>query len=100
MRRGTTPTHTFTSDLDLRSAEVMYMTYKQNGKTILERDLDGIEVEEDKLTIRLTQEETLAFNSMGDEVEIQCRVRFPDDNAAASDILRVPVKRILKDGVI
>ena len=99
MRRGTTPKHTFKSKIDLRDAEVLYITYKQKGKTIIERTKDQMEVLEDRLVIHLTQQETLAFSTIG-EVEIQCRARFPDTDAIASNIIVRPALRILKEGVI
>ena len=37
MRRGTTPTHIFLTDIDLTDAEVIYLTYQMNGKTIMEK---------------------------------------------------------------
>ena len=99
MRRGTTPTHTFTTSVDLTAAEVLFMTYKQAGKIIVEKSIEDIGVETDKLIVKLTQEDTLAFADIG-QVEIQCRRKFEDDTAIASDIIRVPVCRILKEGEI
>lgn len=99
MRRGTTPTHIFETTIDLRGAVVLFMTYNQGKKTIVEKTIDDIEVAEDKLTIKLTQEETLAFD-LGKNVQIQCRAKFEDENAIASDILDVRVCDILKEGEI
>lgn len=105
MRRGTTPTHTFkpktkAGDLiDMRSAQVIYMTYKQDGKTVLEKTKDQMEITEEEMVIHLTQEDTLAFSTLGD-VEIECRARFADQSAIASCILKTTAQRILKDGVI
>lgn len=99
MRRGTTPKHTFKSKIDLRDAEVIYMTYKQKGKVIVERSKEQMDVFEDKIEIHLTQQETLAFSTIGD-VEIQCRARFPDTDAIASNIIECPALKILKEGVI
>ena len=99
MRRGTTPTNTFASDVDLTGAEVMYITYKQAGKTVIEKTLPDVTFGEDSFSVDLTQEETLRFNSQ-QEVEIQVRVKFMGDEAIASNIIKTTVGRILKDGEI
>ena len=99
MRRGTTPTHIFTTDIDLRGAAVLYLTYKQDQAKVLEKTIEDVTIEEDKLTVTLTQQETLMFNTTM-RVEMQIRVRFPDGSELASNIMRAPVERILKGGVI
>ncbi len=99
MRRGTTPTHTFTTDIDLTKAEVIYLTYEQADCIKLTRDIDSMTVEEDKVVVTLTQEETLAFTAP-DRVHIQIRARFPGETAIASNIIETSVEKVLKDGVI
>lgn len=98
MYRGTTPLNIFTVDADLTNAEVIYITYKQGCKVVIEKDIDEIEVAADKLTVRLSQEDTLKFDYR--EVEIQIRARYPDETAIASNIIKTTVEHILKDGVI
>lgn len=99
MRRGTTPTHTFTTDLDLTAAEVLFVTYKQQGKTIVEKDIGEVMLEPEQISLELSQDDTLAFSTTG-EVQIQIRARFAGGEAVASNIIRVPAEAILKDGVI
>lgn len=99
MRRGTTPKHTFTTDIDLSAAEVLYITYQQDGETILEKSKEDITVSPDKLEVELTQEETLAFEEYND-VRVQIRARFGDGSAVASNIMEAPAYEILKEGVI
>ena len=99
MRRGTTPSHTFTTDIDLSTAEVVYVTYKQGSKVILEKDNDGIEITEDSIEVDLSQEETLSFK-MGQPVRVQIRARFPDGSAVASNIIQTTADEILKEGEI
>lgn len=99
MRRGTTPTNIFNTDVSLVGCDVLYITYKQNDKTVIEKALDDCAVEDDKVTVTLTQEETLALNDI-EQVNIQIRAGYPDGSRLASNILRVPVGRILKQGVI
>lgn len=99
MRRGTTPTHIFKVPVDLRPAEVVYMTYKQDGQTKVEKSKDDMEITEEEIRLDLTQEETLGFSTIGD-VEIECRARYADGKAIASCIVKVPVCKILKEGMI
>ena len=101
MRRGTTPTHTFTTDSDLTGAEVIFVTYQQFGKTVLEKTIDEITVEAGAITVKLSQAETLLFSEKPDEaVRIQIRARWPDGSAVASNIVQIPAKEILKEGEI
>lgn len=96
--RGTTPTHIFNTDVDLSEAEVIYITYRQGSKTVLEKAKEDIEVEESKLSVRLTQKETLAFKAS--KVKVQIRARFNDGSAIASNIIDTTAEAILKDGEI
>ena len=97
--RGTTPTHYFEVEIDLTNTEVLYLTYKQGSKIIVEKEKPDLTVTAEEVSVTLTQEETLAFSDKQD-VEIQFRGRYPDGTAVESEILEVEVGRILKDGVI
>ena len=99
MRRGTTPTHEFTTDTDLTSADVIYLTYKQGNHTVLELEKDRMTVTAESLSVTLTQEETLSFDQSLN-FNIQIRARFPDQSAVASNIMNATAEAILKDGVI
>lgn len=99
MRRGTTPIHTFTTDIDLTEAEIIFITYKQSGKTVMEKGKADLTVTEDGLSVKLTQDETLAF-VLGHPVEMQIRARFADGTAVASQVMRTTADVILKEGVI
>lgn len=97
--RGTTPTHKFEVDVDLTQAEVIYITYKQGSKVIIEKDISSITVTDDMLEVELSQEDTLAFKQTKD-VEIQIRARFLDGHAIKSNIMVTDVSKVLKEGVI
>ena len=99
MRRGTTPTHTFTTDLDLTDAAVIWLTYKVDGEITIEKTKEDLKVTADELSFKLTQKETLAL-AKGDRVRIQIRARFEDGTAVASNIMETSVTEILKDGEI
>lgn len=117
MRRGTTPTHTFHTDVDLTEARAVFVTYAQDGEVIIERSLeDGVEVTEDTVSVTLTQEETLRLEAVmakhlsiaddifklqkASKVLIQIRAAFPDGSSVASNIVSVGVQDVLKDGEI
>ncbi len=101
--RGTTPINYFTVPIDLSEASVVYLTYAQNGKTVVEKEKADItftaEDETYEMSVQLTQEDTLAFIDKS-PVDMQIRVRFADGNAIESTIMRTSVDRMLKDGVI
>ena len=107
MTRGTTPTHTFTLPDDLTSATIsaLYITYAQHGTTVLEKTLDDVTNNNGVLTCTLTQADTLKFEVLDqhcgcDKVNIQVRIKTSDGTAMASDIMRIPVMDVLKDGEI
>lgn len=102
MRRGTTPTHTFNTDTDLTDCSVIYLTYMQDGQTILDLDISRMTVTSTSVTVTLTQAETLLFKQNGamPAVAMQFRAGWSDGSRAASQIMRAPVEKILKDGEI
>jgi len=97
MRRGSTPTNTFTVDIDLRDATV-FVSYEQDGKVVLEKTGEDLTVGEGSIVLTMTQEETLAFHP--GKVFIQIRYVFPTGAADASNIIQTTFERIIKDGVI
>ena len=98
MKRGTTPTNTFKTNIDLTGATV-FVTYSQGKRTVIEKTGDALEVTEDAVVTRLTQRDTLAFTA-AQRVSIQIRFVFPDGTAGASNIMTADVGEILKDGEI
>jgi len=99
MIRGTTPTHVFTTDVDLSDAEVVYVTYAQ-GQKQLEKTKDDLTFTDTGFELELTQQETLGFKSLGTNAEVQIRARYADGTAIASNVIVVPISKIIKGGVI
>lgn len=99
MYRGTTPIHRFTFDFPKETVDAIYITYKQSGQLRIEKSKKDIVFDDGVISVKLTQEETLKFTVIGN-VEIQIRFTDISDNAYASNIISVPVDRILKEGVI
>lgn len=61
--RGTTPTLIFQySDITVSDITTAYLTIKQSGNTVIERDLTTATIGEDSISWELTQEETLELN--------------------------------------
>ena len=98
MKRGTTPTNTFKTNIDLTGATV-FLTYSQRGRVVLEKTGDDLEISAEAIVTRLTQKDTLGFDAL-QKVSIQIRYVFPDGIAGASNIMTVTVGEILKDGEI
>ncbi|EPI51565.1 hypothetical protein AC069_01335 [Gardnerella vaginalis] len=98
MYRGTTPTNVFRTDVDLENASVLFVSYKQNGKVVLEKSLEDVSVKKTLVTVNLTQKETLLFQD--GIVTIQIRAKFPDNTAIASNLIRTTAEEIVKDGEI
>lgn len=97
---GTTPTHTFTVDTDLRDAVEIWITYQQNKKNIINKTMaDGIEVSENSLLVKLTQEDTLKFYQ-NNPVKIQIRAKFGDGSAIKSTVINTTSDECLKREVI
>lgn len=99
MRRGTTPTHIFKTSIDLTEAEVIFITYRQGNKNVLEKSREDLIVTSEQVSVKLTQEETLLF-SINDAVKIQIRAKYADQSAIASNVITTKADVILKEGVI
>ena len=98
MKRGTTPTNTFKTNINLTGATV-FLTYSQRGRVVLEKTGDDLEISAEAIVTRLTQKDTLGFDAL-QKVSIQIRYVFPDGTAGASNIMTASVGEILKDGEI
>jgi len=99
MIRGTTPTNVFTTNVDLTTATVLYISYEQNDIVVLEKSLSDCTVTATSVSVTLTQADTLAFAG-GKKVFIQIRAKFGDGTAVASEIITTTADRIIKDGAI
>ena len=101
MTQGTTPTLVFELDIEPGTLVSLYLTVRQGyGREVTRRE-DSITADNDAktLTVTLTQEETLKFEE-GGNVEIQLRAVTTTGAALASNIVALPVERILLGGVI
>lgn len=99
MTRGTTPTIILNlgTALPLADMKEIWVTVKN---LVHERTYtkDELSIVDNTLVVQLTQEDTLKFCE-GD-AEVQVRLLNDSGKAYASNIKVLPVKRILKEGVI
>ena len=99
MYRGTTPTVTFTLPFDSSCITALNLCFAQLGKVVLEKDLTDCVGEGNTLRVVLAETETLLFNANNGMVEMQLRIGC-GETRMASNIMRVSVERILKDGCL
>lgn len=98
MIRGTTPIHSFGTNVDLRNCKV-FVTYKQNGTTILEKSNNNLTITETEVVAMLTQADTLRFKA-GVPVQMQLRYLHPNGESEVSNVIETTVDEVLKQGVI
>ena len=114
MRRGTTPTHTFTLPFEPPEGTECRIVYAQ-GEDFKENILPELTTERckfegTKVSVKLKHEETLLFNCQPVyhlagyktlPVKIQIGVETPSRDILWSDIIETTVERCLKkDGVV
>lgn len=101
MRRGTTPTLTFTTPYAADLVQSGYITFQQRGVNVLDVELSDptITIADNAISITLTQEQTLSFTTAA-PCEAQIRAILTSGKAVASNIVCIPVCAILKDGEI
>ena len=98
MIRSSTPTIEIQTDIDLQSLSGFWVSFKQ-GNEILRKTKSEVEIIENTLKVRLTQEETAKFKAE-QLVEIQLRWLSENGSAGGSNIERVQFGRVLEDEVI
>lgn len=97
-RRGTTPLLSFDINSDLTGADV-WLTISQGTKKIVEKSSDDeLIVTPTKITISLSQQETLNFRA--GTAEAQIKYIFPNGMTDASDIALLKVGKALKEEVV
>lgn len=101
MRRGTTPTLSFTTPYTADRVVSGYITFQQHRQTVLELSLtdSNATIEDNLITVSLTQSQTLALSSES-KCRIQIRALLTGGKAVASNIVETSVGSILKDGEI
>ena len=98
MIRGTTPEHVFTLPIDTGLVKKVRIIYCSSTRTLVKTEADCT-MDGNTIRLRLTQEDTLSFNA-DSQVDIQLRVLTNNDEALASNILKISVRRLLEDEVM
>lgn len=96
---GTTPTHEFAVTEDFTGATKCFITYQQNGQTVLEKDINDVTITATKISTTLTQEDTLGFAELV-PVRMQIRIKMPDGSVHKSEVIKTTTDELLKEGVI
>lgn len=104
MYRGTTPTLIFNlssnPNLDLSEVAEVWVTLKYATYTkTWERAECSIDTEHKKISVTLTQEDTLEM-PVTNKMQAQIRMLMNNGSALATNIVTLDVSAILKEGVI
>ena len=99
MIRGTTPTHRFRLPVEESIVKEVRIIYEQSGEDVLLKTLKDCRLENGYAVLKLTQEETLRFDS-SQIVKVQMRMLTSGGDALASNIKRVAVGKLLEDEVM
>ena len=101
MIRGTTPTLCFKTPYEASMVNSGYITFTMRGDITLDIALDNeaVTIGDNVISLTLTQAQTLSFDPQATTL-VQLRLVLADNNAVASNIVKVPVTKILKDGEI
>ena len=78
---GTTPTHKFTLPIDTENVSLARVIYaSKSGSPLIVKDTDECKLEGNTISVRLTQEDTLALDNEK-AVVVQLRVLLKDGTA-------------------
>lgn len=98
MYRGTTPELVFTLPIEAATITALNIALSQCGTVMASRGLDDVEIDGKEIRMTLTEEETLRLRA-GFNLSIQLRCGV-DESRMASQIFKVPVERILQEGLL
>lgn len=97
MRRGTTPTITITTDVDLTTYDTVILTIRDKNHTQIDIAKDKMTITDTSVCVTLSQEQTLALKEGSIEMQIRAAI---SGKAIASNIMNGEMNKILRDGVI
>lgn len=97
--RVTTPTHKFTFPISPDNFEIIRITYAQRDKILFAKEKTDMTFDENKVFVRLTQEETKAFDSRY-PVQVQVRGLTYSGSAVASKTFERTVEEVLDDDIL
>lgn len=98
--QGSTPSLYFNTNAPLYNVREIYMTFRQRGVIVLEKDKTAIGiVDKDTIRVKLAQEETLLLSSKYD-IEPQLRIKYNDGSVVGSSIVPFKIEEVIKYEVI
>lgn len=99
IKRGTTPTHTFWVPPEVGQIQKVRIVYAQDGKAVFKKENDQCTIEADAVSVKLTQEDTLAL-TCSKTCEIELHVLTPGDNSIISEPIVAVVTKCLDNEVL
>lgn len=99
IQQGSTPTHKFSTPYEKASVDSAIITYWQNGKTVVEKHTEDINIQDRQMTTELSQDDTLAFDEKGD-IKIQIKVKLKNGKVIPSNNMYASVKDVLNKEVM
>ena len=99
IRRGTTPTHTFTFPFDTSSIKSLKIIYAQGDVEVFHKTKEDCRLDGNSAYVTLTQEETRAFNHRCD-VQVQINALTLGGTSLVSNIERIAVRKNLNNEVM
>lgn len=99
MRKGTTPTHEFVLPFSADMIGAVEITYAQSGAVILTKKTEECALNDNIISVTLSQEDTFLFNS-NIIVDCQIRVLTTGGDVLSSDVCPVACERCLSNEVL
>ena len=96
MIKGTTPIHVFNIPLKASEIQNVEITYSQSDEVILQKGVADCIIEDDRITVKLTQEDTLKFNHKK-KVQFQIRVLTVEGVAMSSRVMFMEAEQCLSN---
>lgn len=97
--KGCTCKNIFSLPFNENDISVLFITYQQNGKTVVEKVKDDCEFTDGHVSVLLTQEDTLKLLNES-TVKIQIRLRLNDGSVTKSHVIETYTDIVLKNEVI
>lgn len=92
---GCTEDHSFVFPYAAEEVDSLYVTYQQNGETVLEKTLSDCTIEDSRLLVTLSREETLQLQQLA-AVRMQISGCLTDGTDFISDVVRTVTGEYLR----
>lgn len=99
MIKGTTPLHIFNVPIEASVISNVEITYSQADEVILKKGVSECLIEDNRIAVVLSQEDTLKFNHKR-RVQIQLRVKTVDDKVLSSSVIQREIEQCLSGEVL